>query len=213
MSVCCQSHFRLIVKLISCGESFLSQVCPSDGRIHGNKQEQGSMITGATEMGWRVLSIILCSQNNIGRLCSKNKPQCLPYNHWYIKEILPSSHFTEKAGAYRNFLVWFSVVWGVGFDPFMYLLYGIKNIFRYFICSVQLFWFIIATLCVSSVWNKAVKSSRVFHFEMSDSICCNVIIEYEILLQLWFVYVELNSSQGSSWRMWMVLTYNLIFRY
>jgi len=39
----------------------------------------------------------------------------------------------------ETFLVWFSVVRGVEFDPYIYLLYGIKNIFRYFIWSVQLF--------------------------------------------------------------------------
>ena len=50
-------------------------------------------------MGLHVLSIILCSQNNISRLCSKNKPHCLSCNQWCIKEILPLSHVTEKAVA------------------------------------------------------------------------------------------------------------------
>jgi hypothetical protein len=80
MSVCCHSHFRLIVKLISCVESFLNEVCPSDGPIHGSKQEWGSVITEATELSCLMLSIILGSQSNISRIWIMNKPHCLSSN-------------------------------------------------------------------------------------------------------------------------------------
>jgi hypothetical protein len=60
-------------------------------------------------------------------------PHCLPYNQWYIQEVLPLPYVSKKA---VSTIMHTGTSWHglrVGFDPYVYLLYGIKKISLYFI--------------------------------------------------------------------------------